>query len=160
MLIGDVGLSGIEGIDTDTAIRIFKDEDGNAYVYSSHAFLPPKLIYMICRVMVRPVPERPGLCFIVVRGPLLDISRACVDRDYLLSHIRTIAHREDIQMGAECAVSDWHLNVRMADAFQKGRIFIAGDAAHVHSPTGGQGLNSGVMDAVRLYYAFTGVHLA
>ncbi len=39
-------------------------------------------------------------------------------------------------------------NIRLADRFQSGRVFIAGDAAHVHPPSGGQGLNSGVMDAV------------
>lgn len=36
----------------------------------------------------------------------------------------------------------------MADDFRAGRVLLAGDAAHVHAPTGAQGLNSGVMDAV------------
>ncbi len=39
---------------------------------------------------------------------------------------------------------------RQATAYRKGRVLIAGDAAHVHSPTGGQGLNLGVQDAVNL----------
>jgi 2-polyprenyl-6-methoxyphenol hydroxylase-like FAD-dependent oxidoreductase len=39
---------------------------------------------------------------------------------------------------------------RQADAYRKGRILLAGDAAHVHSPVGGQGLNTGVQDAVNL----------
>ncbi len=39
-------------------------------------------------------------------------------------------------------------NIRMAEHFQIGRVLIAGDAAHTHSPAGGQGLNSGAMDAV------------
>jgi 2-polyprenyl-6-methoxyphenol hydroxylase-like FAD-dependent oxidoreductase len=39
-------------------------------------------------------------------------------------------------------------NVRMVNTFQKDRVFLAGDAAHTHSPTGGQGLNSGMQDAV------------
>ncbi|MBB3645608.1 3-(3-hydroxy-phenyl)propionate hydroxylase [Rhizobium sp. BK619] len=39
---------------------------------------------------------------------------------------------------------------RQAAAYRKGRIFLAGDAAHVHSPVGGQGLNTGVQDAVNL----------
>ncbi|KZV71541.1 hypothetical protein PENSPDRAFT_401488 [Peniophora sp. CONT] len=128
MLIGDVELS---GFDEDPVIHTFKDGNGN-----------------MC--MIRPVPERQGMCFIVVRGSSFDLQRACVDRDYLLSHIRAITHREDIQMGAECAVADWQLNVRMVDSLQKGRVLLAGDAAHVHSPTGGQGLNSGIMDAMNL----------
>ncbi|HEY6569201.1 MAG TPA: FAD-dependent monooxygenase [Candidatus Limnocylindrales bacterium] len=39
---------------------------------------------------------------------------------------------------------------RQASAYRKGRVLLAGDAAHVHSPVGGQGLNIGVQDAVNL----------
>ncbi|WP_399086823.1 FAD-dependent monooxygenase [Streptomyces sp. BBFR2] len=37
-----------------------------------------------------------------------------------------------------------------ADAFRAGRVFLTGDAAHIHSPAGGQGLNTGVQDAYNL----------
>ena len=39
---------------------------------------------------------------------------------------------------------------RQAESYRKGRVLLAGDAAHVHSPVGGQGLNIGVQDAVNL----------
>ena len=39
---------------------------------------------------------------------------------------------------------------RQATSYRKGRVLLAGDAAHVHSPLGGQGLNTGVGDAMNL----------
>lgn len=44
----------------------------------------------------------------------------------------------------------YRVNVRMADRFRAGRVFIAGDAAHVHSIAGGLGMNTGIQDAYNL----------
>ncbi|WP_214402270.1 FAD-dependent monooxygenase [Pseudonocardia lacus] len=46
--------------------------------------------------------------------------------------------------------SEFRANVRMVDRYRVGRAFLAGDAAHVHSPAGGQGLNTGIQDAYNL----------
>ena len=47
-------------------------------------------------------------------------------------------------------VGFWDLRVAVADKYQVGRVFIAGDAAHSHPPYGGFGLNNGLEDAVNL----------
>jgi 2-polyprenyl-6-methoxyphenol hydroxylase-like FAD-dependent oxidoreductase len=54
-------------------------------------------------------------------------------------------------------VGDWRLNVRMVDDYRAGRVFLAGDAAHVHSPAGGQGMNTGISDAVNLGWKLAAV---
>ncbi|GAA4539567.1 FAD-dependent oxidoreductase [Mycobacterium paraffinicum] len=46
--------------------------------------------------------------------------------------------------------SRFHIHHRVADTYRSGRLLLAGDAAHVHSPAGGQGMNLGITDAVAL----------
>jgi 4,5-epoxidase len=47
-------------------------------------------------------------------------------------------------------LSDFRINARMADRFRDRRVFLAGDAAHIHSPLGGQGIATGIQDASNL----------
>jgi 2-polyprenyl-6-methoxyphenol hydroxylase-like FAD-dependent oxidoreductase len=44
----------------------------------------------------------------------------------------------------------FHIHHRVADNYRAGRLLLAGDAAHVHSPAGGQGMNLGITDAISL----------
>ncbi|ORV93604.1 pentachlorophenol monooxygenase [Mycobacterium interjectum] len=44
----------------------------------------------------------------------------------------------------------FHIHHRVADSYRNGRLLLAGDAAHVHSPAGGQGMNLGIADATSL----------
>jgi 2-polyprenyl-6-methoxyphenol hydroxylase-like FAD-dependent oxidoreductase len=66
--------------------------------------------------------------------------------------------------GAEVSVRDpvwmanFHIHSRMVNAYQKGRVFLAGDAAHIHSPVGGQGMNTGLQDAFNLAWKIALVH--
>jgi 2-polyprenyl-6-methoxyphenol hydroxylase-like FAD-dependent oxidoreductase len=54
-------------------------------------------------------------------------------------------------------LSLYRANVRMVERFRVGRIFLAGDAAHVHSPAGGQGMNTGMQDAYNLGWKLSAV---
>jgi 2-polyprenyl-6-methoxyphenol hydroxylase-like FAD-dependent oxidoreductase len=53
--------------------------------------------------------------------------------------------------------SRFRVHHRVADTFRAGRLLLAGDAAHVHSPAGGQGMNLGIQDAVALAHALAAV---
>src|SRR5271155_2774093 len=53
--------------------------------------------------------------------------------------------------------STYRVHHRVADHFSKGRAFILGDAAHIHSPVGGQGMNTGIGDAVNLAWKLAAV---
>jgi 2-polyprenyl-6-methoxyphenol hydroxylase-like FAD-dependent oxidoreductase len=53
--------------------------------------------------------------------------------------------------------STYHVHHRVAARFREGRTFLLGDAAHVHSPVGGQGMNTGIGDAVNLAWKLAAV---
>ncbi len=56
----------------------------------------------------------------------------------------------DARLSDPTWLSTFHISRRMAERYREGRCFIAGDAAHVHSPVGGQGMNTGIQDAANL----------
>ena len=53
--------------------------------------------------------------------------------------------------------STYRVHHRVADRFRVGRLFLAGDAGHIHSPAGGQGMNTGIGDAVNLAWKLAAV---
>ena len=53
--------------------------------------------------------------------------------------------------------STYRVHHRVADHFRKGSAFLLGDAAHIHSPVGGQGMNTGIGDAVNLAWKLAAV---
>jgi 2-polyprenyl-6-methoxyphenol hydroxylase-like FAD-dependent oxidoreductase len=53
--------------------------------------------------------------------------------------------------------STYHVHHRVAEHFRAGRAFLLGDAAHIHSPAGGQGMNTGIGDAINLAWKLKAV---
>ena len=57
---------------------------------------------------------------------------------------------ENIELYDPNWLSEFRINERKVDQYQVDRVFLAGDAAHIHSPVGGQGMNTGIQDACNL----------
>jgi 2-polyprenyl-6-methoxyphenol hydroxylase-like FAD-dependent oxidoreductase len=86
---------------------------------------------------------------------LVDFDDATFDRsqEITLEFLQTILRRvsgTDVTLTALHVATSYTDRARQATTYRKGRVLLAGDAAHIHSPLGGQGLNTGIGDAMNL----------
>lgn len=125
-LIGDVRVLGLRG----PACHIFT-RSGNVAERISLWDLPHSDFFQL--VATLPTAEVPELSLEGVR-----------------ELFRRRSGRSDITLSDLRWISRYQVKVRMVDRLRRGRVLLAGDAAHVHSPAGGQGLNTGVQDAYNL----------
>ena len=72
-----------------------------------------------------------------------------------------VGHRAIERLGVQIEAVHWfstyRVHHRVSDEFRRGRVFLLGDAAHVHSPAGGQGMNTGISDAINLAWKLAAV---
>lgn len=71
--------------------------------------------------------------------------------------VRTRSGRPDLCVHDVTWASVYRMSARLARHYRVGRVFLAGDAAHVHPPTGGQGLNTSIQDAWNLGWKLAAV---
>lgn len=118
-----------------------------------------------------PIAQDEGCVYLAPQGLLLVVPMPEPDRWRIIAHVPTpakksqltvdaaflddlIRQRSGLEFGSHDLkwTSQFDLGHGLANHYRKGRVFLAGDAAHIHSPVGGQGLNTGVQDAHNLLW--------
>jgi hypothetical protein len=106
----------------------------------------------------------PGGMFFLFMGrlALIDFSGPPQDRNAPVTHeeFETLLRRvsgADIRVKRFENASRWTDHTRLVDTYRLGRVLLAGDAAHIHSPFGGQGMSLGLVDAANLGWKLAAV---
>jgi 2-polyprenyl-6-methoxyphenol hydroxylase-like FAD-dependent oxidoreductase len=125
-ILADIHMSGLPIPDSE--IAVYWHEDG---VLAEFPISPGR--YRIIADIGRSQGEHPA-------DPTLDQVQAVVDR----------RGPGGLRLSDPIWLAGFRINERKVADYRSGRVFVAGDAAHVHSPAGGQGMNTGMQDAINL----------
>jgi len=130
MIVADVE---VDGLDRD-AWHMWRHEEG---------------LVSLC-----PLPSTSAFQYQAVLAPGQDPEPSLAN---LQATLERRSGRRDIRLHEPTWSSLWRANVRLVDRYRDGRVFLAGDAAHIHSPAGGQGMNTGIQDVYNLGWKLAAV---
>jgi 2-polyprenyl-6-methoxyphenol hydroxylase-like FAD-dependent oxidoreductase len=98
-----------------------------------------------------------GTDMMQLQGPVTAEGNIDVTAEGLNALLAARTGRSDIVVRSVSWASVYTMNARIADRYRVGRAFLAGDAAHIHPPTGGQGLNTSLQDGYNLGWKLAAV---
>jgi 2-polyprenyl-6-methoxyphenol hydroxylase-like FAD-dependent oxidoreductase len=104
-------------------------------------------------------PIRGDRCRIIVETQTLAEGKP--EGDLKLDEIQAIVENRTnagLRLTDPVWLSSFRISHRKIPNFRAGRVFLAGDSAHIHSPAGGQGMNTGIQDACNLAWKLALVH--
>ena len=120
----------------DVAIDGFPDD-----VQMAHYCMGPGHFVMVVKL--------PRGCFRLLMSQTADTADAQATPQQVFSDILA-QHFDGLRFGRTQWHSRWQSHIRLAEHYRKGNVFLAGDAAHIHSTAGGQGMNCCMQDSFNL----------
>jgi 2-polyprenyl-6-methoxyphenol hydroxylase-like FAD-dependent oxidoreductase len=98
-----------------------------------------------------------GTAMFQIQGPIASELDVDLSAKGLTELVQARTNRTDIVVRDVKWASAFHMNARLAERYRVGCVFLCGDSAHVHPPTGGQGLNTSIQDAYNLGWKLASV---
>ncbi|KAF9038629.1 monooxygenase [Panaeolus papilionaceus] len=99
---------------------------------------------------LRPSGQDPDTVTFLFAGAGFEPEKIYSSREALVDLFYEISNRRDIKFGDLVWSAVYRPNIRMVNQMRVNRVFVLGDAAHCHTPAGGQGMNSGIQDSFNL----------